>query len=67
MENTKKLAWEIMTRANELAGNSNFQIKGWDQAKFLYAMEATIEVLNEHGLLSGCLLCKNPNKEKEES
>ena len=63
---TKKLAWEILQRTNSLAGNSNFQINGWDQARFMNAMQATIEVLNEHGLLSGCLLCKNPNKEKEE-
>jgi hypothetical protein len=64
---TKKLVFEIIERANKLAGNSNFYIQGFDQARFLYAMTATLEVLQENGLLSGCLLCKNSNKEKEES
>ena len=63
---TKKLVFEIIERANTLAGNSNFHIKGWDQARFLYAMTATLEVLQEKGLLSGCLLCKNTNTNEKE-
>ncbi len=66
MEATEKIAREIMDRANKLAGNSNFEIQGWNQAKFLYAMTATLDVLNEKGLLSGCLLCKNSNTNEKE-
>ena len=62
---TKDLAWKVVQRANKLAPNSNFQIQGFDQAKKMCLVQALIETLNENGLLSGCLLCKNTNKEKE--
>lgn len=63
---TKDLAWEIMQRANKLACNSNFEIQGFNQARFVYAVQATLDVLNEKGLLSGCLLCKNSNTNEKE-
>jgi hypothetical protein len=58
----KDLARQIIDRANALAPNSNFQISGFDGVKYGNIVQATIEVLNENGLLSGCLLCKNQEK-----
>lgn len=61
------LARKIVALNNQRAANSNFQLNGWEPARAALLIQATIDILNEHGLLSGCLLCKNSTKEKDES
>jgi hypothetical protein len=64
---SSELASQIVERSIRNAPNSNFRLGGWEPAKAGIVIRAAIDVLIENGLLTGCLLCKNTNQEKEET